>query len=343
MLELRNVQAYYGNIQALKGITLSVNTGEIVTLIGSNGAGKSTTLMTISSVVPVRSGSITFQGRDITRMTSDRVVAMGVTQVPEGRMIFPALTVLENLRMGGYLRRDRNGLKDDEDKIFQLFPILKERRKQYGGTLSGGEQQMLAIGRALMARPKLLLLDEPSLGLAPIIVENIFDVIAQINAEGTSILLVEQNAQMALQVAHRAYVLETGRVTMSGKAADLLADPKIQSAYLGGVDLDLDLPEFQDIVLPLLKCCKENPECTNRLVIEALLSRAGLSEHDLLGQDALHALDNRVSWVRSRLDSAGLTRSTTREGFEITEPGKAFLAQNPSGSDLRQLMQLSEP
>ncbi|GAB6059786.1 ABC transporter ATP-binding protein [Desulfonatronum parangueonense] len=233
MLELRDVQAYYGNIQALKGITLNVNAGEIVTLVGSNGAGKSTTLMTISSVVAVRSGSITFQGRDITKLATDKVVAMGITQVPEGRMIFPALTVLENLRMGGYLRKDKVGLKQDEEKAFTLFPILKERRKQYGGTLSGGEQQMLAIGRALMARPKLLLLDEPSLGLAPIIVENIFDVIVQINKEGTTVLLVEQNAQMALQIAHRGYVLETGKVTMSGKASDLLADPKVQAAYLG--------------------------------------------------------------------------------------------------------------
>lgn len=233
MLELRDVQAYYGNIQALKGVSLNVRAGEIVTLVGSNGAGKSTTLMTISSVVNVRSGSITFQGTDITRLSSDRVVARGITQVPEGRMIFPALTVLENLRMGGYLRRDKAGLKDDEERAFQLFPILKERRRQHGGTLSGGEQQMLAIARALMARPKLLLLDEPSLGLAPIIVENIFEVIAQINTEGTTVLLVEQNAQMALQVAHRGYVLETGEITMSGQAADLLNDPRVQAAYLG--------------------------------------------------------------------------------------------------------------
>ena len=233
MLELRDVQAYYGNIQALKGISLNVRAGEIVTLVGSNGAGKSTTLMTISSVVPVRSGSITFLGKDITKVATDKVVAMGITQVPEGRMIFPALTVLENLRMGGYLRKDKDGLKEDEERAFEMFPILKERRKQYGGTLSGGEQQMLAIGRALMARPKLLLLDEPSLGLAPIVVENIFDVIVQINKEGTTVLLVEQNAQMALQIAHRGYVLETGLVTMSGKASDLLEDPKVQAAYLG--------------------------------------------------------------------------------------------------------------
>ncbi len=233
MLELRDVQAYYGNIQALKGISLNVRAGDIVTLVGSNGAGKSTTLMAISSVVPVRSGSITFLGKDITKTATDKVVAMGITQVPEGRMIFPALTVLENLRMGGYLRKDKAGLKEDEERAFEMFPILKERRKQYGGTLSGGEQQMLAIGRALMARPKLLLLDEPSLGLAPIVVENIFEVILQINKEGTTVLLVEQNAQMALQIAHRGYVLETGLVTMTGKASDLLEDPKVQAAYLG--------------------------------------------------------------------------------------------------------------
>lgn len=233
MLDLQGVQAYYDNIQALKDITLNVQAGEIVTLVGANGAGKSTTLMTISSVVGVRGGTITFDGKDITRMSTDKVVALGITQVPEGRMIFPALTVLENLRMGGYLRKDRAGLKKDEEHAFELFPILKERRKQHGGTLSGGEQQMLAISRALMARPKLLLLDEPSLGLAPIVVENIFDVIVQINAGGTTILLVEQNAQMALQIAHRGYVLETGRVTMSGSSAELLANPKVREAYLG--------------------------------------------------------------------------------------------------------------
>jgi branched-chain amino acid transport system ATP-binding protein len=233
MLELNNVQAYYGTIQALKGVTLDVQAGEIVTLIGANGAGKSTTLMAISSVVAVRSGAISFEGRPITQLPTDRIVALGITQVPEGRMIFPALTVLENLRMGGYLRRDRAGLKADEERAFELFPILKDRRKQDGGTLSGGEQQMLAMARALMARPKLLLLDEPSLGLAPMVVEHIFETITRINAEGTTILLVEQNAQMALQVAHRAYVLETGRVVMSGTAAQLISDPRVREAYLG--------------------------------------------------------------------------------------------------------------
>lgn len=233
MLELDNVKAYYGTIQALKGVSLNVQAGEIVTLIGANGAGKSTTLMAISSVVEVRSGSISFEGRDITRLPTDKAVILGITQVPEGRMIFPALTVLENLRMGGYLRRDRAGLRRDEEYVYQLFPILKERCNQAGGTLSGGEQQMLAIARALMARPKLMLLDEPSLGLAPIVVEHIFEVITRINAEGTTILLVEQNAQMALQIAHRGYVLETGRVVMSATAQALLADPKVKEAYLG--------------------------------------------------------------------------------------------------------------
>ena len=233
MLELRDVHAYYGTIQALKGVTLDVQAGEIVTLIGANGAGKSTTLMAVSSVVDVGSGAIFFEGRDITRFSTDKVVALGITQVPEGRMIFPALTVLENLRMGGYLRRDRAGLKGDEERAFELFPILKERCRQDGGTLSGGEQQMLAIARALMARPRLLLLDEPSLGLAPMVVEHIFETIVRINAAGTTILLVEQNAQMALQVAHRGYVLETGRVVMSGTAGELLADPGVRDAYLG--------------------------------------------------------------------------------------------------------------
>ena len=233
MLELRDVHAYYGTIQALKGVTLDVQAGEIVTLIGANGAGKSTTLMAVSSVVDVGSGAIFFEGRDITRFSTDKVVALGITQVPEGRMIFPALTVLENLRMGGYLRRDRAGLKGDEERAFELVPILKERCRQDGGTLSGGEQQMLAIARALMARPRLLLLDEPSLGLAPMVVEHIFETIVRINAAGTTILLVEQNAQMALQVAHRGYVLETGRVVMSGTAGELLADPGVRDAYLG--------------------------------------------------------------------------------------------------------------
>ncbi|MEW5774360.1 MAG: ABC transporter ATP-binding protein [Thermodesulfobacteriota bacterium] len=233
MLRLDNVHAYYGSIHALKGVTLAVERGEIVTLIGANGAGKSTTLMTVSSVAPVKRGSITFEGRDITKVSTNKVVEMGVVQVPEGRMIFPGLTVAENLSMGGYLRKDKDGLRRDEDKVYELFPVLGKRRRQAGGTLSGGEQQMLAIGRALMARPRLLLLDEPSLGLAPIVVENIFEVIREINADGTTVMLVEQNAQMALSIAHRGYVLATGEVIMQGTARELLDDPKVRKAYLG--------------------------------------------------------------------------------------------------------------
>jgi len=233
MLKLHNIHTYYGSIHALKGISLHIDEGEIVTLIGANGAGKSTTLMSISGVTPPREGRIEFLGQDITTLASDKIVAMGLTQVPEGRMIFPGLTVRENLRMGGYLRRDKDGIRRDESMIFDLFPILRERHKQAGGTLSGGEQQMLAIGRALMARPKLLLLDEPSLGLAPIVVENIFKVIQKINESGTTILLVEQNAQMALTVAHRGYVVATGEVIMEGPSQSLLSDPKVRKAYLG--------------------------------------------------------------------------------------------------------------
>ena len=233
MLEVRDIHTYYGNIQALRGITLRIEAGEIVTLIGANGAGKTTTLMSISGVTPPKNGAITFLGQDVTRLSTERIVSLGITQVPEGRMIFPRLTVKENLLMGGYLRRDKAGVRADEEHVYELFPVLRERRAQMGGTLSGGEQQMLAIGRALLARPKLLLLDEPSLGLAPLVVENIFEIIQQINKDGVTVLLVEQNAQMALQIAHRGYVLETGRLTLEGPARDLLNDPKVRSAYLG--------------------------------------------------------------------------------------------------------------
>ncbi len=233
MLKLDRISTYYGNIQALKGVSLTVNEGEIVSLIGSNGAGKSTTLMTISGVIRPRKGKVAFQGKDITRQGTDRIVAQGVTQVPEGRMIFPALSVRENLLIGAYLRKDKAGVRRDEEKVFGLFPVLSERAKQAGGTLSGGEQQMLAIGRALMSRPRLLLLDEPSLGLAPIVVESIFEVISEINKEGTTVLLVEQNAQMALAVSHRGYVLATGEVIMEGESQQLMKDPKVRAAYLG--------------------------------------------------------------------------------------------------------------
>ena len=233
MLNLTDVASYYGNIQALKGVSLRIGQGEIVTLIGANGAGKTTTLMSISGVVQPKQGKIVFLGEDITRLSTERIVSLGITQVPEGRMIFPRLTVRENLLMGAYLRKDKAGIREDEEHAYTLFPVLRERRTQMGGTLSGGEQQMLAIGRALLARPKLLLLDEPSLGLAPLVVENIFEIIKQINKDGVTVLLVEQNAQMALQIAHRGYVLETGRVTLEGPASDLLNDPKVRSAYLG--------------------------------------------------------------------------------------------------------------
>ena len=233
MLKLTDVASYYGNIQALKGVSLHIGQGEIVTLIGANGAGKTTTLMSISGVVQPKQGKIVFLGEDITRLSTERIVSLGITQVPEGRMIFPRLTVRENLLMGAYLRKDKASIREDEEHAYTLFPVLRERRTQMGGTLSGGEQQMLAIGRALLARPKLLLLDEPSLGLAPLVGENIFEIIEQINKDGVTVLLVEQNAQMALQIAHRGYVLETGRVTLEGPASDLLNDPKVRSAYLG--------------------------------------------------------------------------------------------------------------
>ena len=233
MLELEALRAGYGNIEALHGISLSVGEGEIVTLIGANGAGKTTTLMTISGCVPARTGAVRFRGRDISGLPPHEIVALGLVQSPEGRKIFPRLTVAENLEMGAFTRRDADGIAADQNRVFELFPILGERRRQPGGTLSGGEQQMLAIARALMARPKLLLLDEPSLGLAPLVVSRIFEVIRELNREGATILLVEQNAQMALKAAHRGYVLETGTIAMADAADKLLADPRVRSAYLG--------------------------------------------------------------------------------------------------------------
>ena len=234
LLELRNVETFYGNIMALKGINLSVNEGEIITLIGANGAGKSTTLMTICGIVPPRRGEILFLGKPIHRVDPHEIVALGISQVPEGRRIFPLLTVTENLAMGAYLRNDGGEIAGDMEYIFSLFPILKERRHQQGGTLSGGEQQMLAISRALMARPRLLLLDEPSLGLAPLVFQLIFRMIPKINREnGTTILLVEQNANMALKIAHRGYVLENGRITLEGAAESLLNNEEVKRAYLG--------------------------------------------------------------------------------------------------------------
>ena len=233
LLELDNVKTYYGNIRALKGISIEVNEGEIVCLIGGNGAGKSTTLMTISGVLTPEEGDVVYQGQSIVSLRPDNIVQMGICQVPEGRMIFPLLTVTENLDLGAYLRKDKDGIKEDFEKVFELFPILRERSNQAGGTLSGGEQQMLAIGRALMARPKLLLLDEPSLGLAPILVDAIFDIISQINDQGTTILLVEQNAQLALQFSHRGYVLETGEITLTDTSEALRTNEQVKKAYLG--------------------------------------------------------------------------------------------------------------
>jgi len=236
VLELQDVNTYYGSIHALKGISLEVFDGEVVTLIGANGAGKSTTLRSINGLNRPRKGSITFRDRDITATPADQVVKMGISQAPEGRRLFPRMSVLENLEMGAFQRKDRRGIREDRDRVFELFPRLQERRHQKAGTMSGGEQQMCAIGRALMARPKLLLLDEPSMGLAPIFVEKIFEIVKEINQQGTPILLVEQNALMALDVADRGYVLETGRVALEGAASELRQNEQVRKTYLGEGD-----------------------------------------------------------------------------------------------------------
>jgi branched-chain amino acid transport system ATP-binding protein len=234
MLKLNNIETFYGNIQALKGVSLEISEGEIVTLIGANGAGKSTTLMSICGLVPPRMGEIMFEGERINSMPANKIVAKGICQVPEGRHIFPYLTVLENLDMGAFLRNDLENKKKDLEYVFELFPILAERRSQAGGTLSGGEQQMLAVARALMARPRLLLLDEPSLGLAPLVVKRIFETVSKINRENnTTIFLVEQNANLALKLAHRGYVMENGRITLEDSAQNLLANEEVRKAYLG--------------------------------------------------------------------------------------------------------------
>jgi branched-chain amino acid transport system ATP-binding protein len=233
LLEIDNITLLYGRIQALHGISLEVDEGEIVALIGGNGAGKSTTMRAVSGLRPVASGRIRFAGQDITNLRADLRVIRGISQAPEGRGIFPGMTVLENLEMGAYTRRDTTGIQADLRRVYALFPRLEERRRQVGGTLSGGEQQMLAVGRALMSRPKLMLLDEPSMGLAPMLIQQIFSIISEINQQGTTILLVEQNAQQALSRAHRAYVLETGRIVKSGAGPELLNDPTVKDAYLG--------------------------------------------------------------------------------------------------------------
>ncbi|MEE8440265.1 MAG: ABC transporter ATP-binding protein [Spirochaetia bacterium] len=234
MLRLEGIKTFYGNIQAIKGVSLEVNEGEIICLIGANGAGKTTTLMSISGIVPPREGEIYFKDQPISQLSPDQIVSLGIVQVPEGRRIFPGLTVQENLDMGALLRRDKREVRKDLDYVFELFPILKDRKSQAGGTLSGGEQQMLAISRGLMARPKLLLLDEPSLGLAPLLVQQIFAIIRKINTEsGTTIFLVEQNANLALKLANRGYVMETGRITLTDTTANLLENEQVRRAYLG--------------------------------------------------------------------------------------------------------------
>jgi branched-chain amino acid transport system ATP-binding protein len=234
MLRINDIDVFYGNIHALKGVSLEINEGEIVTLIGANGAGKSTLLKTISGLLKPKKGEVSFEGGSIAGKVAQAIVKKGISHVPEGRRIFAGMTVEENLELGAYLRKDKQGIREDFEKVYQLFPRLLERKKQQAGTLSGGEQQMLAMGRALMARPRLLLLDEPSMGLAPLLVKTIFDIIREINQTGTTILLVEQNANMALSIAHRAYVIETGKIVASGTAEELNQSDQIRNAYLGG-------------------------------------------------------------------------------------------------------------
>jgi branched-chain amino acid transport system ATP-binding protein len=234
LLEVSDIHTFYGNIEALKGVSLEVEEGEIVTLIGSNGAGKSTTLRSISGLTPPSEGSVKFDGEEIAETAPQDIVRLGISQSPEGRHVFPRMTVRENLELGGFLRRDHDEIQSDLGRVYELFPRLQEREKQKAGTMSGGEQQMLAIGRALMASPKLLLLDEPSMGLAPVLVERIYETVEQINKQGTTILLVEQNANFALDVSSRGYVLETGTVALADNSAELRENPEVQKAYLGG-------------------------------------------------------------------------------------------------------------
>ena len=234
MLEVKDLKVSYGMIEAIKGISFEVNQGEIVSLIGSNGAGKSTTLRTISGIKPAKSGQILYEGQDILKSNAMKIVKAGISQVPEGRHVFKGMSVKENLLMGAYTRKDRDGLKEDMEKSFEYFPIIKERLNQDAATLSGGEQQMVAMARALMAKPKLLLLDEPSMGLAPLLIQQIFNIIEEINAAGTTVLLIEQNAKQALSISDRAYVMETGKILLSGTGEEILTSEKVQEAYLGG-------------------------------------------------------------------------------------------------------------
>ena len=233
MLEIKDIEVYYGVIQALKGISFEVNQGEVIALIGANGAGKTTTLQTITGLLQAKKGSISFEGKDITRTPAHNIVKLGIAHVPEGRRVFSNLTVYQNLRMGAYTRADKNEIEESLNLVYERFPRLQERKNQMAGTLSGGEQQMLAMGRALMSKPKLIVMDEPSMGLSPIFVNEIFDIIRKVSAEGTTVLLVEQNAKKALSIADRAYVLETGQIVLSGKAEDLLKDDSVKNAYLG--------------------------------------------------------------------------------------------------------------
>jgi len=234
VLQVKEIDVYYGAIHALKKLSLEVEQGSIVTLIGANGAGKTTTLKSISGLLRPKTGSIVFKGTDINKVAPEKIVGLGISQVPEGRRVFATMTVMENLEMGAYLRRDKKGMEEDMENVFTRFPRLKERRKQLAGTLSGGEQQMLAIGRALMARPQLMLMDEPSMGLAPLLVKEIFSIVKDINERGTTILLVEQNANMALSIADKAYVIETGEIVLQGNAQELMNSPEVKKAYLGG-------------------------------------------------------------------------------------------------------------
>lgn len=233
MLEIKDLEVYYGMIQAIKGISFEVNEGEVIALIGSNGAGKTTTLQTITGMLPAKKGNIIFQGTDITKVPGHKIVSMGMAHVPEGRRVFAQLTVLENLKMGAYTRKDKNEIAETLQTVYKHFPRLEERKNQLAGTLSGGEQQMLAMGRALMSKPKIILMDEPSMGLSPIFVEEIFKIIQEISASGTTVLLVEQNAKKALSIADRAYVLETGNIVLSGDADEMIHDESIKKAYLG--------------------------------------------------------------------------------------------------------------
>lgn len=233
MLEIKDLNVYYGVIQALKGISFEVNEGEVIALIGANGAGKTTTLHTLTGLISAKSGSIVLDGKDITRTPAHKIVKMGIAHVPEGRRIFQNLTVLDNIRLGAFTRKDKDGIAADVEKVYKLFPRLEERKTQIAGTLSGGEQQMLAMGRALMSKPRIVVMDEPSMGLSPILVSEIFDIIENIREQGTTVLLVEQNAKKALSIADRAYVLETGKIVLSGKASDLINDESVKKAYLG--------------------------------------------------------------------------------------------------------------